>query len=1026
MLSRAPPAAMDEILIAVLVLAFVGVVAAAVVTLVVLLVRTSALARRLGDVEGELARLRGRVASSTTPAPVAPHEPIATPLVAQPKPSIVEPARPELASAPSRVEPVPIAPPVTSTPASVTPASTVLPPRPPPPPRVERAPDRPRVPLEKLLGVTGAAILGGIVLAIAGFYLYQYSVQQGWVTKEVRLALGIATGLACIAASVPLRARYAITSDSLAGGGVVVLYAAFWAGHELFGVWPAWVSFAAMGATTAACCALAYRRSSQVIAALGLIGGFATPLVLSTGHDRPIGLFGYTLLVNLGFLSVAHRRRWPALGSIALLGTFVIEAAWIVFRSSGETYGIALVVLPIFALLFGAFAVLQAPNGRASSTTTLVGAIAMPFTFAVYFAARQDPVVGYHLYPMAALAGVVVAAGGWLARKQGNAFVPLGAAVGSAAVVLAWTASRKLDGARVWELAACCVGLALVQHAHAELVRRKLGVVAQEAFVASAALVLGLLAALFVEACSDNAPAFTPWFVASASLVALSARLASIARREWFAWASAIPVGLVLVAWAHSTNVPLGWTLGDPPLVWSIALAIVPFLACFLRRDAEARRSLAHASLFLLAAGAVAFLLRVNAPRALRGEAIASIVLLTLPVPAIARLTGVAGRSAWTALGALYAAGGAMAHLRDLTGLDGNRVAHAEAFALVLASAAVFAGLVGRRELVPSVVARVRAICVLLFVFPARAAWDGWTLQEWRGVPVLVLAAIAFAAWRWTSSASSVVVPGDALDARGAHDARIARVWSTSVAIVLALAAVALEVDREPALVAAGLAGGGLAWIARRERHAPLAILATALVVIATIGLTLGHVGHAFAVQELAFLNELAWIYLAPAAAAIAAARFLGKLREENGTDAWTWRWSATTCGVAAVVLIFAWLNLAILDAFGTTPSMRWQTERVPTRDLTLSIAWAVYALVLLVLGVTRSASGLRWISLALFLVTIAKVFLVDLGHLTGLYRVGSLFGLALALLAVSLLYQRFVFRRAASEPIAPGPDAAT
>ena len=56
-----------------------------------------------------------------------------------------------------------------------------------------------------------------------------------------------------------------------------------------------------------------------------------------------------------------------------------------------------------------------------------------------------------------------------------------------------------------------------------------------------------------------------------------------------------------------------------------------------------------------------------------------------------------------------------------------------------------------------------------------------------------------------------------------------------------------------------------------------------------------------------------------------------------------------------------------------------------------------------------------------LFLATIAKTFLFDLGHLTGLYRVGSLFGLALTLLAVSLLYQRFVFRRSGD-----GADEAT
>ena len=63
-----------------------------------------------------------------------------------------------------------------------------------------------------------------------------------------------------------------------------------------------------------------------------------------------------------------------------------------------------------------------------------------------------------------------------------------------------------------------------------------------------------------------------------------------------------------------------------------------------------------------------------------------------------------------------------------------------------------------------------------------------------------------------------------------------------------------------------------------------------------------------------------------------------------------------------------------------------------------------------------RTSGALRWSSLVLLLVTLAKVFLLDLGHLTGLYRVGSLAGLALSLILVSLLYQRFVFRREPDE----------
>jgi uncharacterized membrane protein len=57
-----------------------------------------------------------------------------------------------------------------------------------------------------------------------------------------------------------------------------------------------------------------------------------------------------------------------------------------------------------------------------------------------------------------------------------------------------------------------------------------------------------------------------------------------------------------------------------------------------------------------------------------------------------------------------------------------------------------------------------------------------------------------------------------------------------------------------------------------------------------------------------------------------------------------------------------------------------------------------------------------RIASLALLVVAMAKCFLHDLMRLGGLYRVGSLVGLAISLAIVALLLQRFVFRDKTTE----------
>ncbi len=69
---------------------------------------------------------------------------------------------------------------------------------------------------------------------------------------------------------------------------------------------------------------------------------------------------------------------------------------------------------------------------------------------------------------------------------------------------------------------------------------------------------------------------------------------------------------------------------------------------------------------------------------------------------------------------------------------------------------------------------------------------------------------------------------------------------------------------------------------------------------------------------------------------------------------------------------------------------------------LGLALAW-------LGIGILRLVASLRYASLALLMATVAKVFLVDMPELTGLYRVASFMRLGLILAGIGYLYQRFV-----------------
>jgi len=126
--------------------------------------------------------------------------------------------------------------------------------------------------------------------------------------------------------------------------------------------------------------------------------------------------------------------------------------------------------------------------------------------------------------------------------------------------------------------------------------------------------------------------------------------------------------------------------------------------------------------------------------------------------------------------------------------------------------------------------------------------------------------------------------------------------------------------------------------------------------------------------------------------------------------------WGAEVSAVAAALVVFAWVTLSVFDYFAVSSTLTVSLDRLPARDVTLSLSWIVYALSLLAVGMWRRSRSMRWLSLVFLLTSIGKVFLYDLAQLKDLYRVGSLMGLAVSLILISLAYQRFVFRRADKE----------
>jgi uncharacterized membrane protein len=233
-------------------------------------------------------------------------------------------------------QPADVRPPVAATTASppvvvVPPPPTRTPPPLPPVPAAnhESAPSRPAIPSvpsqpslrpppspvvapepafnwEQFVGVKLVAWLAGLALFLAAAFGLKYSFEQNLIPPAVRAGAGFVLGAGLLVAGVVLRRReYAVTAQTLAATGVVILYAVTFACRSLFHfeAFGPGLTFAVMTLVTAVAFGLAVRMDAQVVAVLGMLGGFLTPVLVSTGENNPVGLFGYLAILDLGLLA---------------------------------------------------------------------------------------------------------------------------------------------------------------------------------------------------------------------------------------------------------------------------------------------------------------------------------------------------------------------------------------------------------------------------------------------------------------------------------------------------------------------------------------------------------------------------------------------------------------------------------------------------------------------------------------------------------------------------------------------------
>jgi len=210
-------------------------------------------------------------------------------------------------------------PPPTEAVAAASPATSTTVPEP-VAPRPSPAPPG----IERILGTRLFVWVGAVALALAGTFLVRYAVDQGWLGPAVRVLLGILLGVALLVAGERLR-RAARIGSALSAAGVAALFAGFYAAASLYQLIPAAVGFVLLGLTAAVGVALSLRQG-PLVAVVGLIGGYLTPLLVHSDARPGPAFFAYLLLLLAAMLAVTYRRGWWGLAT----GSMAAGLLWVV------------------------------------------------------------------------------------------------------------------------------------------------------------------------------------------------------------------------------------------------------------------------------------------------------------------------------------------------------------------------------------------------------------------------------------------------------------------------------------------------------------------------------------------------------------------------------------------------------------------------------------------------------------------------------------------------------------------------
>ena len=861
---------------------------------------------------------------------------------------------------------------------------------------------------ENFMGVKLFAWLGGFALFLGMAFFVKYSIDHNLISPLARVIIGYLTGLGVIIGGLLLKKKgYPVTVQTLCAAGISILYATTFACRSFYNFLSPETAFPVMVLITVASFFLAVRLDSKYVALLGLLGGFLTPVLLSTGEDHAIALFSYIALLDAGVAAVVMRKRWNFLITLSGVATFVMEAGWTekFFAAPKAELAIGIyAVFCIFYLLIGEWGL------RAEEEDPLCYAPAslLPLAslgFAAYLlsihalAVRPGLTLSFLMLLNAQLAY-------WAVRREESRPVYLLGGLGTFLLLGYWTSAYLKESLLFWGLSYYMVFALMHTALPLVIIRhppRSLGY---------SAPLLMLLLILFAMVSCDILSFFMWPFVLMLGMLAVAA--------AWLAGSLLAAAGTIVVimacfgAWIFR----LPDIAGLPGILMLLGFFTSAFFAWTLyvtRRTNGAARPSWMPNLPDLSPETAAQLPMFSA---LMPYLLLVLVCVKLKLPNPSDVFGL-----MLLLGIL------------LLGLARYRSLELIAFVALVATASV------------------QYVWHVTNFVPAQAWSVGWYIgfyalfttfpfvfrKRLKSVDPWIAGALSGPAHFWliynaatqTLGKTSIgLIPalfaipslaclyeiGRAIP-KGDPRRTTLLAWFGGVALFFITLIIPIQFDKEWITLGWALEGAALFWLYRRVPHEGLKTWAMGLLAVAFARLALNPA--VFSYHPRTSTPILNWYLFVYGIAALC--YWIGAALLDPPRDRLMQTKLPPLLNGAGTILAFLLLNIEIADYFSTGATITFNFSANLAQDMTYSLAWAVFAIALLLVGIGKASRAGRYASIGLLTVTLCKLFLHDLWQLGGLYRVASFVGLAAVLILVSFLYQHFLSSDKMSQEVRRG-----